>query len=113
MIETKVTWRGSASLASVEAALREYGRAEIHLPPEYHHALWRGLGRGGRGSPESLDIAGGSELLQRVCGIDSLSELASLSALLGGAEFEVRVTSPSPVIDISVRSEQCGAVSPS
>lgn len=109
MIETKVTWRGSVSLVWVEAALHEYGRAEILLPTDLHHALWRALGRGGHGMPELLDIAGGRELLQRVCEIDSLSELAQLSTLFGDAELDVRVLSPSRVIHVGVRSERADA----
>jgi len=109
VIETKVTWRGRDSLAAVELALRQHGRAEIRLPPEYHHALWRGFGKGGPGTPELLDVAGGSELLERIAGIDSLSELALLSAILGDAQLDVRVVSPSPVIRIDLRNAGGGA----
>lgn len=108
MIDTRVTWRSKESLAEVEAALREHGRVEIALLPEYHHALWRDLGEGERGQAEVLDVTGGSALLDRVARITNVSELASMSATLGEADIEVRLESPSPVIHIQLRSGHLG-----
>lgn len=109
MIETKVTWRSKESIADIEAALREYGRAEIGLLPEYHHALWRNLGEDGPGRPEVLDVAGGLELLERIARIDNLAGLGLLAERLKDFTIEVRVVSPSPVVHVYLQNGKPGA----
>lgn len=100
MIEDRITWRGRESVSAVEAALRQWGRADILLSPDYHHVLWRSLGEGRPGMPELLDVAGGAELLERIAAIGGLAEIALLAPFVAGAKAEVRVLSPRPVIHI-------------
>jgi len=102
MIETKVTWRGEESIAAIEEALRGCGRAEVRLPAEYHHALWRGLGKAAPGSPELLDVEGGRDLLARIARIEGLAGLGQLATVLAG-EVEIRVVSPNPLVLLDVR----------
>lgn len=97
----QVEWKGSETTAAARALVLSRRPVEIHLPANYHHALFARLRSGDAPtSPETLDRAGGSELLLEIAQIDGLQDFDGLAPTVSQAGFKVHIVSPSPTVAI-------------
>lgn len=103
----RLLWRDRQSTREARKALAEFGRVELDLPPNFHHALFAHLQpRAEAGHrPEVLDIEGHAELLRRIADIQGLDDLAELADMVAEADGSVRVRSPSPTITLNLPEE--------
>lgn len=92
-------WNDSYSPEQVGALLDEFGRVEIELPPDFHHALFRRFHpEDGNAGPERVDEEGDPSLLERVTAIRGLAELEVFRELLEQRHARVKVLSPGPLL---------------
>lgn len=97
-----LTWHGSATVDAARAAVNDHRDVELQLPAGFHHAVlvrFRTQAAPGRG--ETVDVAGGPELLARAATIHGLDGLAALHDPVVREHAHVRIVSPSPKIVIS------------
>ncbi|MDA8384059.1 MAG: hypothetical protein M0037_13575 [Betaproteobacteria bacterium] len=72
---------------------------EVLLPVDFNHVLFTRLcPRARPGMPESVDVAGGPELLRRIADIRGLEGFADLLSMEEMRTAAVRLRTPSPCI---------------
>jgi len=108
---TDLMWRGAETVAAAKSALARGAAVKLQLPAGYRHAVCARLGsRAAAQAAETLDVAGGAELLARIADIGGLEGVAELAAPAAHTRARVRVVSPSPTIAIVCeRSAERGA----
>lgn len=95
-----LTWHGSATVDAVRAAVNDHRDVELQLPAGFHHAVLVRF-RTQAAPGETIDVAGGPELLTRAATIHGLDALAALRDPVVREHAHVRIVSPSPKIVIS------------
>jgi hypothetical protein len=99
----RVRWSGSQSIDEVRDKLMRYGRAEIQLPPDYHHALYRRFHAGGHGvAAELLEVRDGADLVHRIMEVNGLEDLVKVEDLARETGAHVELVSPVPLITLHV-----------
>ncbi|NIR25582.1 MAG: hypothetical protein GWN77_01110 [Gammaproteobacteria bacterium] len=96
---TRFTWRGQETVEKVMSARSRAMCIEILLPANYNHALFRLLYPGEtQTAVESLNYAGGPELLVKIASIAGLEPLTALGKALSSANATIQLTSPPTLI---------------
>ena len=104
--EACLAWEGQTTLGALRKLTQARVNFELQLPPDYHFALFRHLFPDApEGEPESIDVSGTAELLDKVAEIQGLQELAELADLAGAARARVRIQSPGPGILVCFSDE--------
>jgi len=101
----RVRWSGGASFDEVRDKLMRYGRAEIQLPPDYHHALYRRFRRGAPVEAPLLQVSDGADLMHRIKEVKGLEDLASVEDLVRETGAHVELVSPVPLITLHINVE--------
>ena len=97
----KLDWNGAETLTAARDAVIQRRPIELHLPANYHHALFvRAHPDPEPSQREVLDVSGGPELLAEIAQIDGLKEFAGLIPAVSDAKSRVRLMSPSPKVTI-------------
>lgn len=95
----KLEWNGHDTLVAVRAALMQRLLVEIHLPANYHHALFARIRPDAPpAGAETLDVNGGPELLAEVAHVDGLQEFGQLFVPASETQTRVQIRSPSPTV---------------
>ncbi|MCK9532448.1 MAG: hypothetical protein M0R77_18200 [Gammaproteobacteria bacterium] len=100
----RVRWSGVNCIGEVRDKLARYGRAEIQLPPDYHHALYRRFHDGGTATAQLLQVSDGADLMHRILGVKGLEDLARVEDLVRETGAHVELVSPVPLITLHVES---------
>jgi hypothetical protein len=93
----RITWRGPKSAAEITRKLAKRKPVVVSLPWSFHHALCVQLCDYAK-LHGTLDVNGGSDLLDRLAEITGLHELAQLREPVRLAGAGVRVHSPPPQV---------------
>lgn len=101
----RVRWSGGASFDEVRDKLMRYGRAEIQLPPDYHHALYRRFHSSGTATTQLLQISDGADLVHRIKEVKGLEDLADVEELVRETGAHVELVSPVPLITLHINAE--------
>ncbi len=101
----RVRWSGGASCEEVRDKLMRYRRAEIQLPPDYHHALYQRFHSSGRAAAELLQVSDGADLMHRIKEVKGLEDLASVEDLVRETGAHVELVSPVPLITLHIDAE--------
>lgn len=98
---TSLMWKGHQTAELARAALDRRDPVLIHLPAEYHHALFVKLRpEAPRGTPEEIDVHDGPQLLATIAAIHGLEDFATLVDAAGRAGVSVTIRSPAPEISL-------------
>ena len=92
-------WEGSATIKEAAELIAQGRPLELQLPPDTHFALYTHLCPG-REEPETIDLDGGPELLERAAEVNAVKALAELVPVLRKTGARVHIISPSPAIRI-------------
>lgn len=101
----RIRWSGGASFDEVREKLMRYGRAEIQLPSDYHHALYRRFHARGGAAAELLQVSDGADLVHRIIKVRGLEELAEVEDLVRETGAHVELVSPVPLITLHIDSQ--------
>lgn len=97
----RLAWAGRETVGPVLDAVKQGGKVEITLPQSLHHALFRRLHPGpDTGVAEIVDQRGGRELAEILATLAGLDALAELVEPLAGANYQLHVVSPAPVLSL-------------
>lgn len=97
----QIEWQGVETVAVARGMVLGHRPVEIHLPANYHHALFMRLRAGNApAQPEVLDITGGPELLTEIARIDGLKDFDDLAPTASETGSRIHVVSPSPKVAI-------------
>lgn len=97
----QIEWKGIETVAAARGMVLGHRPVEIHLPANYHHALFVRLrSSNAPAQPEMLDITGGPELLTEIARIDGLKDFDDLAPTVSETGSRIHVVSPSPKIAI-------------
>lgn len=98
---TSLMWRGHQTAELARASLDRHERVLIHLPSDYHHALFVTLRpEAPRGTPEELDVHDGPRLLTTIASIRGLEEFSILVEPARRSGVSVTIRSPAPEISL-------------
>ena len=98
---TSLMWRGHLTAELARAALERREPVLIHLPAEYHHALFVKLRpEAPRGTPEEIDVRDSPRLLTTIASIHGLEEFAALVEPAERAGASLMIRSPAPEISL-------------
>jgi len=100
----RIRWSGRVSFDEVRETLMRYGHAEIQLPIDYHHALYRRFHDGGTATAQLLQVSDGADLMHRILGVKGLEDLAHVEDLVRETGAHVELVSPVPLITLHVES---------
>jgi len=98
-----LVWHGRATVDIARAAVSDHRDVELQLPAGFHHAvLVHFQSRDAAPQPQqTIDVAGGPELLAEVASIHGLDALGELRDPVRREHANVRIVSPSPKIVIT------------
>jgi hypothetical protein len=98
----RLDWSGRDTLVAGRAALARGLPVEIHLPANYHHALFARIHpEAAPAGAETLDVQGGPELLAKIAEIDGLQEFGLLFTPASETQARVHIRSPSPTVIVA------------
>lgn len=94
----RLLWQDRQSNREALEALTRFGRVELDLAPNFHHALSSRLHPDEKAGarPAVINVRGDAELLRQAAGITGLAELAELADTVADAEGRVQLLSPGP-----------------
>ncbi|MGE0082677.1 MAG: hypothetical protein AB7U81_15460 [Thiohalomonadaceae bacterium] len=99
----RVRWSGGASFDEVRDKLMRYGRAEIQLPPDYHHALYRRFhSSSATEAAPLLQVSDGADLMHRIRDVKGLEDLVDVEELVRETGAHVELVSPVPLITLHI-----------
>jgi hypothetical protein len=91
----RLMWGGHETEALAIEAMRRSAKVDIALPANVHHALFSRLHPGADAAePETVEVAGGTELIATLAGLSGLDEPLKR----GG--YRVQLRSPGPVLSL-------------
>ena len=93
-------WEGAESVKAARSAIAAGNRVEIELPLEDHYALYRHLYPRATRAEDHIDASGGAELLASVASVAGMEDVRKLHAAVERARYQVRVTSPGPLLTL-------------
>ncbi len=96
-------WHGRATVDVARAAVADHRDIELQLPAGFHHAVLVHF-QSHDASPkreQTIDVAGGPELLAEIATIHGLDALSELQDPVLREHAQVRIVSPSPKIVIT------------
>ena len=99
-----LSWRGPESIAEIVSRLAKRKPVMLSLPRNFHHVLTVRLCNYAR-VHGTLDITGGSDLLERLGEIAGLDELTRLCEPVRFAGASVRLRSPPPQVHLFFPAE--------
>lgn len=98
-----LVWHGRATVDVARAAVSDHRDVELQLPAGFHHAVlvhFQSHDTAPR-PKQTIDVAGGPELLAQVASIHGLDALGELQDPVLREHANVRIVSPSPKIVIT------------
>lgn len=97
----RLMWGGHETEALAIEAMQRSAKVDIALPANVHHALFSRLHPGADAAePETVEKAGGTELIATLAGLSGLEALAGLAEPLTRAGYRVQLRSPGPVLSL-------------
>lgn len=97
--QIRLTWGGRETAASTSEALLRHAKVEIELPVSMHHALFRRLyPDADMAGTETVDVAGGAELIATLATLDGFEAMAGLAEPVTRSGYRLHLRSPGPVL---------------
>ena len=98
-----LVWHGRATVDVARAAVSDHRDVELQLPAGFHHAVLVHFQSHDTApqTEQTIDVAGGPELLAEVASIHGLDALGELQDPVLREHANVRIVSPSPKIVIT------------
>lgn len=97
----RLMWGGHETATEAIEAMQRSAKVDIALPANLHHALFSRLHPGADAAePETVEEAGGTELIATLAGLAGLEALAGLAEPLARAGYQVQLRSPGPVLSL-------------